>query len=49
MGGTGEIALWPEVPKWVVDFGDSGYVARYRLDVHAITMLAVQNQSKTCV
>jgi plasmid stabilization system protein ParE len=30
--------------EWVIDFGDSGYVARYRLDSDVVTMLAVRHQ-----
>lgn len=30
--------------EWLVDFGDSGYVARYRIDGDALTILAVRHQ-----
>lgn len=30
--------------EWLIDFGDSGYVARYRLDDDAVTILAVRHQ-----
>ena len=30
--------------EWPIDFGDSGYVARYRFDADAITILAVRHQ-----
>ncbi|GLS16028.1 type II toxin-antitoxin system RelE/ParE family toxin [Hydrogenophaga electricum] len=33
-----------EFREWVIDFGDSGYVARYRLDGDAIVVLAVRHQ-----
>ena len=29
---------------WIIDFGDSGYVARYRVDVKQVTILAVRHQ-----
>jgi plasmid stabilization system protein ParE len=32
--------------EWVVDFGDSGYVARYRFDGDAVTILAVRHQKE---
>ena len=32
--------------EWVVDFGDSGYVARYRFDGEAVTILAVRHQKE---
>jgi plasmid stabilization system protein ParE len=35
-----------EFREWVIDFGDSGYVARYRIDADAITMLAVRHQKE---
>ena len=30
--------------EWVIEFGDSGYVARYRLDDETIVILAVRHQ-----
>lgn len=33
-----------EFREWVIDFGDSGYVARYRIDSDAVTILAVRHQ-----
>lgn len=30
--------------EWLIDFGDSGYVARYRVDDDAVTILAVRHQ-----
>ena len=33
-----------EFRDWIIDFGDSGYVARYRVDQRAVTVLAVRNQ-----
>ncbi len=32
--------------EWIIDFGDSGYVARYRLDADAIVVLAVRHQKE---
>jgi plasmid stabilization system protein ParE len=32
--------------EWMIDFGDSGYVARYRLDGEAVTILAVRHQKE---
>lgn len=33
-----------EYREWPIDFGDSGYIALYRLDADAITILAVRHQ-----
>lgn len=35
-----------EFRDWIIDFGDSGYVARYRVDLQYITILAVRHQKK---
>jgi plasmid stabilization system protein ParE len=32
--------------EWMIDFGDSGYVARYRFDGVVITILAVRHQKE---
>ncbi|WP_194270203.1 type II toxin-antitoxin system RelE/ParE family toxin [Candidatus Methylospira mobilis] len=32
--------------EWTIDFGDSGYVARYRFDGEAVTILAVCHQKE---
>lgn len=32
--------------EWIIDFGDSGYVARYRIDADAIVVLAVRHQKE---
>ncbi|EIW8495245.1 type II toxin-antitoxin system RelE/ParE family toxin [Escherichia coli] len=32
--------------EWLIDFGDSGYVARYRIDGDLITILAVRHQKE---
>jgi plasmid stabilization system protein ParE len=33
-----------EYREWLIDFGDSGYVARYRLDKNIPVILAVWHQ-----
>jgi plasmid stabilization system protein ParE len=35
-----------EYREWLIDFGDSGYVARYRFDADAVTILAVRHQKE---
>ena len=35
-----------EFREWIIDFGDSGYVARYRINADAVTILAVQHQKE---
>lgn len=35
-----------EFRDWIIDFGDSGYVARYRVDQPSITILAVRHQKE---
>lgn len=30
--------------EWLIDFGDSGYVARYRIDTDGVTVLAIWHQ-----
>lgn len=32
--------------EWLIGFGDSGYVARYRIDDDAVTILAVRHQKE---
>ena len=32
--------------EWVIDFGDSGYVARYRFDGNTVTILAMRHQKE---
>lgn len=36
-----------EFREWLIDFGDSGYVARYRQDGDVIVVLAVRHQRET--
>lgn len=35
-----------EYREWLIDFGDSGYVARYRIDGDIVTILAVRHQKE---
>ncbi|MEK7344975.1 MAG: type II toxin-antitoxin system RelE/ParE family toxin [Pseudomonadota bacterium] len=35
-----------EFREWIIDFGDSGFVARYRLDAHNVIILAVRHQKE---
>lgn len=35
-----------EFREWIIDFGDSGYVVRYRLDSQVVTVLAVRHQKE---
>ena len=35
-----------EFREWIIDFGESGYVARYRLDSSGVTILAVRHQKE---
>ena len=35
-----------EFRDWIIDFGDSGYVVRYRVDQSFVTVLAVRHQKK---
>jgi len=32
--------------EWLIEFGDSGYVARYRIDGDGVTILAVRHQKE---
>lgn len=32
--------------EWTIGFGDSGYLARYRFDGDAVTILAVRHQKE---
>jgi plasmid stabilization system protein ParE len=32
--------------EWVIAFGDSGYVARYRIDGDVVTILAIRHQKE---
>ena len=35
-----------EFREWTIDFGDRGYMARYRVDANGVTVLAVRRQKK---
>ena len=35
-----------EYREWLIDFGDSGYVAKYRIDGDSVTILAVRHQKE---
>lgn len=35
-----------EYREWLIDFGDSGYVARYRIDGDIVTILAIHHQKE---
>ena len=35
-----------EFRDWIIDFGDSGYVARYRLETENVIILAVRHQKE---
>lgn len=35
-----------EFREWLIDFGDSGYVARYHIDDDAVTILAIRHQKE---
>ena len=35
-----------EFREWIIDFGESGYVARYRIDSDVVTILAVRHQKE---
>jgi plasmid stabilization system protein ParE len=35
-----------EFRDWIIDFGDNGYVARYRLEAEKVIILAVRHQKE---
>lgn len=35
-----------EFREWLIDFGDSGYVARYHIDGDVLTVLAIRHQKE---
>ncbi|ALQ96008.1 plasmid stabilization protein (plasmid) [Xylella fastidiosa] len=41
-------AIWniQQYMEWLIDFGDSGYVAHYRIDGDTVTILAVRHQKE---
>ena len=32
--------------EWIIDFGDSGYVVRYRIGDQSVTILAIRHQKE---
>ncbi len=39
-------AMDDEFRDWIIDFGDGGYVARYRLDAEHVIILTVRHQKE---
>jgi plasmid stabilization system protein ParE len=35
-----------EFREWIIDFGDSGYLARYRIAANVVIILAVRHQKE---
>lgn len=35
-----------EFREWIIDFGDSGYIARFRIDSNVVVILAVRHQKE---
>jgi plasmid stabilization system protein ParE len=35
-----------EFREWIIDFGDSGYIARYRIDSEVVMILALRHQKE---
>jgi plasmid stabilization system protein ParE len=35
-----------ELREWIIDFGDSGYIARYRIDSEVVMILALRHQKE---
>jgi plasmid stabilization system protein ParE len=35
-----------EFRDWIIDFGDTGYVARYSVDQQSVIILAVRHQKE---
>ena len=44
--GRPVVDMSEEYREWLIDFGDSGYVARYRFDGQTVTILAVRRQKE---
>ena len=44
--GRPVVDLSEQYREWLIDFGDSGYVARYRFDGETVTILAVRHQKE---
>lgn len=37
----------PEYREWMIDFGNSGYIALYRYEHEVVTLLALRHQKET--
>lgn len=35
-----------EFREWIIDFGNSGYIARYRVELDVVSILAVRHQKE---
>lgn len=35
-----------EYREWLINFGDSGYIARYRINTDTVTILALRHQKE---
>ena len=35
-----------EFREWVIEFGDSGYLVRYRIDADSVTILSMRRQKE---
>lgn len=44
--GRPVVGLEPEFREWLIDFGNSGYVALYRIENGLATVLAVRHQKE---
>ena len=44
--GRPVVDMDPEFREWLIDFGNSGYVALYRFDGETIAILAVRHQKE---
>lgn len=55
--GTRALGIYPEMGRviddlpeqfrdWLIDFGNSGYVVRYRIDSDMVTILAIRHQKE---
>lgn len=44
--GRPVLELSSEYRDWLIDFGDSGYVARYRYEGNTVTILALRHQKE---
>jgi len=44
--GRSAESMEPEYREWLIDFGDSGYVALYRYDGYVAVIVAVRHQNE---